>query len=171
MCIPAARGMIQSNGSLPHRPTKGLSERLRSLFAPSPFGNLRAKTIRFLKISNSVCSSISRHLNNANLHEKTLFIRLLNNHLILIGKVKGTQFPCGAWGKAPTFPTYLAPSEDIYENRFNRFDCLRKKHRQPASQTEGLSNRRCGRDFARIDGGGRRGSGASIPPSPGCRWS
>ena len=25
------------------------------------------------------------------------------------------------------------PSEDIYENRFNRFDCLRKKHRQPAS--------------------------------------
>ncbi|MBS5618400.1 MAG: hypothetical protein KHW90_08330, partial [Clostridiales bacterium] len=33
-------------GALPHRPTKGLSERLRRPFGASPFGNLRAKILR-----------------------------------------------------------------------------------------------------------------------------
>ncbi|MFR8178262.1 MAG: RbsD/FucU domain-containing protein [Christensenellales bacterium] len=38
-------------GALPHRPTKGLSERLRRPFGASPFGNLRAKRplVLFLK--------------------------------------------------------------------------------------------------------------------------
>jgi len=40
------------NGALPHRPTKGLSERLRRPFGASPFGNLRAQILRFtLEIS------------------------------------------------------------------------------------------------------------------------
>ena len=87
----------------PIAPPKGFPNVYGACLAHRPFGNLRAKPFRFLKASNSVCSSISRHLNNANLHEKTLFVRLLNNHLILIWKVKGTQFPCGVWGKAPSF--------------------------------------------------------------------
>ena len=35
-------------GALPHRPTKGLSERLRRLFGASPFGNLRAQILRII---------------------------------------------------------------------------------------------------------------------------
>ena len=39
-------------GALPHRPTKGLSERLRRPFGASPFGNLRAQILSFtLEIS------------------------------------------------------------------------------------------------------------------------
>ena len=34
-------------GALPHRPTKGLSERLRRPFGASPFGNLRAQILSF----------------------------------------------------------------------------------------------------------------------------
>ena len=33
---------------LPHRPTKGLSERLRRPFGASPFGNLRAQMLSYL---------------------------------------------------------------------------------------------------------------------------
>jgi len=39
-------------GALPHRPTKGLSERLRRPFGASPFGDLRAQILNFfLEIS------------------------------------------------------------------------------------------------------------------------
>ena len=43
---------ISGYGALPHRPTKGLSERLRRPFGASPFGNLRAQILSFtLEIS------------------------------------------------------------------------------------------------------------------------
>ena len=35
-------------GALPHRPTKGLSERLRRPFGASPFGNLRAQILSYI---------------------------------------------------------------------------------------------------------------------------
>ena len=54
--LPKIRCFFQffmfGNGALPHRPTKGLSERLRRPFGASPFGNLRAQILRFtLEIS------------------------------------------------------------------------------------------------------------------------
>ncbi len=43
---------ILGYGALPHRPTKGLSERLRRPFGASLFGNLRAQILSFtLEIS------------------------------------------------------------------------------------------------------------------------
>ena len=38
---------VYGYGALPHRSTKGLSERLRRPFGASPFGNLRAQILSF----------------------------------------------------------------------------------------------------------------------------
>ena len=45
-------------GALPHRPTKGLSERLRRLFGASPFGNLRAEILSLILEMSVFCLTV-----------------------------------------------------------------------------------------------------------------
>ena len=66
-------------------------------------------------------------------------------------------------GQSPNVPNVPRLSEDIYENRFDRFHRLRKKHRQPVSQAKGLFYCRCGCDFPRADRRRRRGAARNPP--------